>query len=252
MKLTRRGLLAAIGVAPAAAKVEAGERKQPKAAATTGISMNSGSHVWTPRGREMEVINSDAFETAFWGWPATGKTEAGLMFLMAGRDSFYVNQPDYRGLVITPSQMAANEWMRRAKEAYGSTGARFMDHPRSVRFPNGAEINVTRGEYEYLPTMQGCIFQQIVFDGWVPEVASEYAQILWMARSYKIGMKPRVLIASSPQVAPEWAVLRFGKKDRHTGCNGFSERQTIYTEDPVIEVDAQFRAICRGICQFRC
>jgi hypothetical protein len=108
MKLTRRGLLAVIGVAPAAAKVEAGVRKQPK----TKV-VEQESPLWIPRGREMEVINSDAFETAFWGWPATGKTEAGLMFLLSGEKTVYANYPDYFGLVIVPSRMAADEWMRR-------------------------------------------------------------------------------------------------------------------------------------------
>jgi hypothetical protein len=124
-----------------------------------------------------------------------------------------------------------------------------MYAPMEVRFGSGARIRVVAGVDDYLALLRGLVFQQMVFDGMVPESRREYIDLIEMVRAYDHRMTPRVLISSSPQVAPKWAVARFGKTDGFVGTSDSSERRTIYAEEPVIEVDAQFRAICRGVSE---
>lgn len=211
MKLTRRGLLAALGVAPAAAKVEAGVREQPK---TKAVKTRDG--LWLARGREMDVVSSRTFQTAFWGDPGCGKTEAGLMFLLLGPDAVYANYPEYRGLVVLPSHMAADEWMRRAKGAYLDTGAGYTYSHNRVRFPSGAQITAVAGVGDYMERLRGCVFQQVVFDGSVPEDKIDYTRMLYNCRDHHRVLPARVLLTARPWEVTGWADEMFGRKDRVT------------------------------------
>jgi len=99
------------------------------------IRENSDSVIVMQPGQQSELMYRTEFETLLGGQKGSGKSISSIVWLVRGNldvpdhkknqtDTFYINNPLFRGAVIRRNADDLNDWVEKAKLVYGTDGDR--------------------------------------------------------------------------------------------------------------------------------
>lgn len=166
--------------------------------------------IWKPHeGAQTEALRQTAFEVLYGGARGGGKTEAGLAWLI---DPTYLNNPEYRGLVIRRNYDDLRDWIDRARGFYRSLGVKVTGNPAEFTFPSGAKIRTGHladrdATYKYL----GHEYQKILIEELtiIPD-EENYLRLISTCRSTIPDLEPQIFCTTNPGGAGHmWVKQRF-------------------------------------------
>ena len=162
--------------------------------------------IWQPNpGPQTEALKCNEGEILYGGARGGGKTDAGIAWLLR-----WVNNPEYRFLVIRRNSGDLKDWIDRAKKMYKHLEADFVQG--EVRFPSGA-----KGFFGHLhdadayERYQGHEYQKILIEELTHIPTEElYLRLIGSCRSTVDGLKPQVFCTTNPgNVGHKWVKKRF-------------------------------------------
>ena len=162
---------------------------------------------WHPQSKQEFVLSipPTVFEILFGGSRGGGKTDVGIVWL-----TDYIDNPQYRALVIRKNYTDLVDWMDRALYLYRKYGAQAVSD--EIRWPSGAKFRLghlkDRNSYEkYL----GHEYQRLLIEELTQVPREEdYVKILGSVRSTVKGLEPQVFCTTNPTGSGHaWVKKRF-------------------------------------------
>lgn len=162
---------------------------------------------WYPNPKQIEALQTNAFETLYGGARGGGKTDAGIVWLLKE-----IKNPRLRALVIRRNADDLSDWLDRARRMYQRYGAVFTGQPATVKFPSGAIIRAGHLKDDQAYTKyQGHEYQRMLIEE-VTQIPDEtrYLQLLGSCRSTVPNLAARVFLTTNPGgVGHQWVKQRF-------------------------------------------
>jgi phage terminase large subunit len=154
------------------------------------------TNAWIPHpGPQTEVLKRTEFEVLFGGSRGGGKTQAGIAWL-----SRWVNNPQFRALIIRRNADDLSDWVGRAREMYSGLGADFAYRPTEIKFPSGALFKTghLKDENAYGKYL-GHEYQKMVIEE-LTQIPTEesYLKLISSCRSTVKGLEPQVFMTTNP------------------------------------------------------
>lgn len=150
-------------------------------------------------GRQEEALSVPfaVQEILYGGARGGGKTFAGLLWMV---EPEYVENKNYRGLVIRRNAEDLKDWLDRARSLYGAMGATITGSPATITFKSGAKIRTGHLSTDDAYTKyQGHEYQKILIEELtqIPTL-DRYLRLISAARSTVPGLKPQVFATTNP------------------------------------------------------
>lgn len=186
--------------------------------------------LWIPNPKQAEALMRREFEVNFGGTRGSGKTAAGIIWLIIGNpdvpedkrtpvDWSYINHPSYRALVLRKNQVDLADWVRKARDVYTRIGASFRERPAEFVWPNpanpsepGATIVIGHlADADAYEKYQGQEFQRILLEE-ATQIPSYdlYARVIASCRSVHPELRPQVFLTCNPGgPGHHWVKSRF-------------------------------------------
>lgn len=163
--------------------------------------------IWKPHPRQEEALKRIEYEILYGGARGGGKTDAGLVWL-----TDYIENPQYRALVIRKNADDLSDWVGRAVKFYTGLGAKIGYRPAIIKFPSGAEIRTGHLKDDQAYTKyQGHEYQRMLIEE-LTQIPDErrYLQLLGSCRSTVSDIKAQVFATTNPGgVGHIWVKKRF-------------------------------------------
>jgi hypothetical protein len=158
--------------------------------------MSEEKKYWIPHpGPQTEVLKRNEFEILFGGSRGGGKTQAGIAWLTR-----WVNNPNYRALIIRRNADDLSDWVGRARDMYAGLGADFAYRPTEIKFPSGAIFKTghLKDENAYGKYL-GHEYQKMVIEE-LTQIPTEesYLKLISSCRSTVAGLEPQVFMTTNP------------------------------------------------------
>ncbi len=162
-------------------------------------------------GPHYRAANSTAYEIGCGGGRGSGKSELGYGMSIRGNaevpsdqknptDVSYINNPNFRGLILRKNSIDLQDWVSRAKQFYRMFGAVVTENPVRVRFPMRSELIASHlKDEDAFEKYQGQQFQFL----WIEELNQipdelTYEKVRMSIRSTIPGIKARVFVTFNP------------------------------------------------------
>jgi hypothetical protein len=158
--------------------------------------MPNEAKYWIPHpGPQTEVLKKNEFEILFGGSRGGGKTQAGIAWLTG-----WIDNPNYRALIIRRNADDLSDWVGRAREMYSGLGADFAYRPTEIKFPSGAVFKTghLKDENAYGKYL-GHEYQKMVIEE-LTQIPTEesYLKLISSCRSTVPGLDPQVFMTTNP------------------------------------------------------
>lgn len=173
---------------------------------------NSNTHKikWEPQEKQKQALKSNADEILLGGSRGGGKTDAGIVFPL-----YYVEEPEYRALVLRKNFTDLKEWIDRAQQMYKGINGSFTNG--MFKFPSGATIWLGHmSDASSYQKYQGFNIHNLIIEELThfPR-ESEYEKLLGSLRSVNPKIKPQVFATTNPDgPGHEWVKERWNIPDR--------------------------------------
>lgn len=172
------------------------------------------------------VYSAKVDELALPGGRGSGKSENSFGLMMTGDvvsgGKPYIDNPEYRGLVLRRNAKDLDDWVGRANDLYGKIGAKLVKSPTiKFTFPCGAEIlcDHLQDESAY-QKYWGQQFARILIEE-CPQIPSEetYKKLRMSCRVKKgIGMRAMMIVIGNPDgPGLAWFTKRFIRLRKENG-----------------------------------
>lgn len=161
-----------------------------------------------PSTKQNEMLSSSASELLWYGSRAGGKSFATYFAPL-----YYIEYPDFTGLILRTSFTDLNDYLLSAKRFYEPLGARvtFGGNPKIV-FPSGATLFVSyMKDSSSLEKQKGKNLQLIIYEE-LTQLPSEelYIKLLATLRSTNPNIKPQMIATTNPDgVGARWVYDRW-------------------------------------------
>lgn len=170
--------------------------------------------MWEPQPKQREALQRTEKEILYGGSRGSGKSEAGLAWLL-----YDIKNPLYRALVIRRNSIDLKDWEERAKRMYLPTRADFVGSPATIKFPSGTIFRTghLKDENAY-SRYQGHQYQKMVIEE-LTQIAreSDYEKLLGSLRSTEKDIYPQVFATTNPDGAGhDWVKERWNIPDEPT------------------------------------
>jgi hypothetical protein len=174
------------------------------------VAEDSSIEQWIPHaGKQTEILKRREFECLFGGSRGGGKTDAGLVWLVAPE---YYKHPKYKGLVVRRNADDLSDWIARARAFYHPLGATFAGKTPIIKLPAGGFIKTGHLKDENAYTKyQGHEYQKILIEELTQIPREEdYLKLISSCRSTVPELKPQILSTTNPGGAGHvWVKQRF-------------------------------------------
>jgi len=151
---------------------------------------------WYPHpGPQTEVLKRMEFEILYGGARGGGKTAAGIVWL-----TDYINNPNYRALVIRKNADDLSDWIDRAGRMYSGLGAKIAYRPAVITFPSGAIIRTGHLKDDQAYTKyQGHEYQRMLIEE-LTQIPTErrYMELRASCRSTIPELRPQLFATTNP------------------------------------------------------
>lgn len=169
---------------------------------------------WKPHPKQQKALLSLAYETLYGGARGGGKTDSGIVWMIAEPDPnlpLPIENPEYRGLVIRKNYTDLKDWIDRAMLMYRKMGAKYLNGD-TIAFPSGAKILL--GHYaddKAYMKYQGHEYHRMLIEELTQIPTLElYLKLIASCRSTVEGIKPRVFGTTNPGgPGHSWVKQRF-------------------------------------------
>jgi len=170
-----------------------------------------------PNPKQNQMLESKASELLLYGSRAGGKSFATMFFPL-----YYIQYPDFTGLILRTSFTDLNDYLLSAKRFYEPFGAKvtFGGSPKIV-FPSGCTLFVSyMKDSGSLEKQKGKNLQLIIFEE-LTQLPSEdlYEKLLATLRSTNPNIKPQMVATTNPDgcgarwVYDRWDIGNESKRD---------------------------------------
>ena len=199
--------------------------------------MENNKVLWTPNPgfQEAALAFEDVEEKLLSGGRGSGKTSVGLVWLI---HPDYINDPNYRGLVIRRQAVDLADWVDRAKALYQPLGAVIHGSPVEITFPSGAMIRTGHlADDDAYQKYQGAEFQRMLIEE-ATHIPSEglFEKLIASCRSTNKKLPARILLTSNPDgPGRHWLKRRFqivSGKNKYS-VNKTNHRRMLYMHSTV-------------------
>jgi len=206
----------------------------------------SDNVIWKPHeGQQTRALSVDAHTILYGGARGGGKTEAGLAWLI---EPHYLDNPQYRALVLRRNYDDLRDWIDRAKFFYRFLDVQTVGNPTEFRFPSGAKFRTGHlSEDTAFQKYLGHQYHKLLIEE-VTLIPNEldYERVTSSVRSPHPEMPPRIFLTTNPGgQGHQWVKKRFVKEPNDV-IIGSNERtqcfipSTIYDNPTLVESDPDY------------
>ena len=160
-------------------------------------------------GPQTEALARDEDEIFYGGSRGGGKTAAGMAWLI---DAKYIQNKNYRALIIRKNADDLSDWVDRAKDMYSSLNAEHVGKPGEFRFSSGAIFRLGHLKDEDAYTKyQGHEYHKLLLEE-VTQIPTEerYLKLASSVRSTVPGLWPQIFLTGNPGgLGHAWVKRRF-------------------------------------------
>ncbi len=182
--------------------------------------------IWQPNaGMQERAYNSDGFEILCGGGKGSGKSHLMIGYFIRGNldvpkdqktptDISYINNPDYRALMLRHTFPELEDWVQKAMSVYGQMGAKYNQQTHEIIFPTKARIAL--GHLDDENSFRRYFGHQIIRLA-IDEVNfiksfELYMKLYITVRSHIPEMRPQILLGANPEgPGLPWLKKRFIK-----------------------------------------
>lgn len=162
---------------------------------------------WRPHPKQEEALKRIEYEILYGGSRGGGKTDAGLVWL-----TDYIDNPNYRALVIRKNADDLTDWIDRAVKFYTGLGATITGRPAVIKFKSGAIIRTGHLKDEQAYTKyQGHEYQRMLIEE-LTQIPDEkrYLMLLASCRSTDPNIQAQIFATTNPGgIGHLWVKERF-------------------------------------------
>lgn len=206
----------------------------------------SDNVIWTPHeGQQTKALSVDAHTVLYGGARGGGKTEAGLAWLIEPQ---YLDNPQFRALVLRRNYDDLRDWIDRAKFFYRFLDVQTVGNPTEFRFPSGAKFRTGHlSEDTAFQKYLGHQYHKLLIEE-VTLIPNEldYERVTSSVRSPHPEMPPRIFLTTNPGgQGHNWVKKRFVKDPNEVIIGGNDRTQvfipsTIYDNPTLVESDPDY------------
>lgn len=216
---------------------------------------------WRPHfGPQEMALYENSFEILYGGSRGGGKTDAGLVWMVAPIDEkrSLWEIPKYRGLVIRRNADDLSDWIDRAQYMYSGLKPEIVGKPAVIRFKSGAKIRTghMKDENAYGKYL-GHEYQRILIEECtqIPD-EDRYLKLISSCRSTVDGLDSRVFLTTNPGgLGHLWVKRRFVDpappmtefRDKNTGRTRMYIPARIFDNPTLMNKDPQYVNFLNGL-----
>ncbi len=151
---------------------------------------------WEPHPRQAFALARLEFEIAFGGSRGGGKSSCLMAWMV---DPEYLNNPQFRGLIIRRNYDDLRDYIDRATQMYQHLEVEVVGNPAEFRFPTGAIIRTGHlMDKQAYQKYQGHEYQKMgIEEATLIHDEEDYLKLISSCRS-TIGLKPQVFLTCNP------------------------------------------------------
>lgn len=151
---------------------------------------------WSPHPRQAFALQRREFEIAFGGSRGGGKSSCLMAWMV---DPEYINNPEFRGLVIRRNYDDLRDYIDRANTMYKYMNVEVVGNPAEFRFPTGAIIRTGHlMDKQAYQKYQGHEYQKIgIEEATLIADEDDYLKLISSCRS-TIGLTPQIFLTCNP------------------------------------------------------
>lgn len=151
---------------------------------------------WEPHPRQAFALARSEFEIAFGGSRGGGKSSCLMAWMV---DPEYLNNPEFRGLIIRRNYDDLRDYIDRATQMYKYLDVEVVGNPAEFRFPTGAIIRTGHlMDKQAYQKYQGHEYQKMgIEEATLIGDEEDYLKLISSCRS-TIGLKPQIFLTCNP------------------------------------------------------
>jgi len=151
---------------------------------------------WEPHPRQSFALARQEFEIAFGGARGGGKSSCLMAWMV---DPEYLNNPQFRGLIIRRNYDDLRDYIDRASQMYRHLEVEVVGNPAEFRFPTGAIIRTGHlMDKQAYQKYQGHEYQKIgIEEATLIHDEEDYLKLISSCRS-TVGLAPQVFLTCNP------------------------------------------------------
>lgn len=202
--------------------------------------------IWQPHpGQQTLALSTDAYSILMGGARGGGKTDCGLAWLIEPQ---YLENPNYRALVLRRNYDDLRDWIDRAKFFYRFFDVQAVGNPTEFRFPSGAKFRTGHlSEDTAFEKYLGHQYHKLLIEE-VTLIPNEldFERVASSVRSADPELPPRIFLTTNPGGAGhQWVKDRWVKEPNKVimGKDGRSQcfiPARIYDNPTLVESDPDY------------